>query len=202
MAILEYLDPQTLAVLKRIEKKGEKFYIKRKDGSEKLIKVWRISFDKGLFLHSLILQNKLKNILELGTSIGYSTLFLADAAKKVKGHVTSFEIMNEKVNLATNNLIDAGLKNYAEVVGRNILDIIPEYKQKIDFLFIDANKKQYVIYYNFFKKNLNSNGIIFADNINKKTTKPFLKAVKKDLGSYLQEYEINRKEDYCLIRKI
>jgi len=196
------LNKNTLRVLKEIESKGERFYILKKNGEKELIKVWRISFDKGLFLHYLILQKMLKRILELGTSVGYSTLFLADAAKKVKGRVTTIEVMEEKAEMATSHLTKAGLTDYTTIINTNILDILPTYKEKIDFLFMDANKSQYIRYYQDLKDRLTSNGIIVADNIIKETTQPFVDKVRLDLGIELKEYEINFHEDYCLAKKI
>ena len=196
------LELKTLKILKEIEKKGDKFYVQTKGKKKEIIKVWRISFEKGLLLHSFVLQNKPKRILELGTSIGYSTLFLADAAKKVKGFVESVEVMEEKVNLATNNIVNAGFGSVAKVHNANIMNFIPTFSKKIGLLFIDANKGQYIDYYNGLKKNLEQGAIIFADNTNKETTNPFKNKVRSELGSGIREYEINFKEDYLVAKRL
>ena len=195
------LDKKTVQVLKEIEKKGERFYIQSK-GKKEVIKLWRISFEKGLLLHNLIIQSKPKRILELGTSIGYSTLFLADAAKKVGGFVESIEVMNEKCSIARSNLDKAGLSKYCKITNANILNAIKPYKEKIDFLFMDANKSQYVLYYKGFNKNLNHGAILFADNILKETTDGFKEIILEDLGKNIKEYEINYKDDYLLAKKL
>lgn len=195
------LDKKTVQVLKEIEKKGERFYIQSK-GKKEVIKLWRISFEKGLLLHNLIIQSKPKRILELGTSIGYSTLFLADAAKKVGGFAESIEVMKEKCSIARSNLDKAGLSKYCKITNANILNAIKPYKEKIDFLFMDANKSQYVLYYKGFNKNLNRGAILFADNILKETTDGFKEIIREDLGKNIVEYEINYKDDYLLAKKL
>ena len=195
------LDKKTVQVLKEIEKKGERFYIQSK-GKKEVIKLWRISFEKGLLLHNLIIQSKPKRILELGTSIGYSTLFLADAAKKVGGFAESIEVMKEKCSIARSNLDKAGLSKYCKITNANILNAIKPYKEKIDFLFMDANKSQYVLYYKGFNKNLNRGAILFADNILKETTDGFKEIILEDLGKNIKEYEINYKDDYLLAKKL
>ena len=195
------LDKKTVQVLKEIEKKGERFYIQSK-GKKEVIKLWRISFEKGLLLHNLIIQSKPKRILELGTSIGYSTLFLADAAKKVGGFVESIEVMKEKCSIARSNLDKAGLSKYCKITNANILNAIKPYKEKIDFLFMDANKSQYALYYKGFNKNLNRGAILFADNILKETTDGFKDIIREDLGKNIVEYEINYKDDYLLAKKL
>ena len=195
------LDKKTVQVLKEIEKKGERFYIQSK-GKKEVIKLWRISFEKGLLLHNLIIQSKPKRILELGTSIGYSTLFLADAAKKVGGFAESIEVMKEKCSIARSNLDKAGLSKYCKITNANILNAIKPYKEKIDFLFMDANKSQYVLYYKGFNKNLNRGAILFADNILKETTDGFKDIIREDLGKNIVEYEINYKDDYLLAKKL
>lgn len=195
------LDKKTVQVLKEIEKKGERFYIQSK-GKKEVIKLWRISFEKGLLLHNLIIQSKPKRILELGTSIGYSTLFLADAAKKVGGFAESIEVMKEKCSIARSNLDKAGLSKYCKITNANILNAIKPYKEKIDFLFMDANKSQYALYYKGFNKNLNRGAILFADNILKETTDGFKEIIREDLGKNIVEYEINYKDDYLLAKKL
>ena len=195
------LDKKTTFVLKELEKKGAQYYIKSK-GKREVIKLWRIPFEKGLILHNLILLNKPKRILELGTSVGYSTLFLTDAAKKVNGFVESIEVMKEKCKIAESNLNKAGLSKYSKITNTNILDLMATYNRKIDFLFVDANKSQYIQYYKGLNKNLNPRAIIFADNILKETTDGFKEIIREDLGKNLREYEINFKEDYLQATKL
>ncbi|MDD4984010.1 MAG: class I SAM-dependent methyltransferase [Candidatus ainarchaeum sp.] len=195
------LDKKTTLVLKEIEKKGERFYIQSK-GRKEVIKLWRISFEKGLLLHNLIIQLKPKKILELGTSVGYSTLFLVDAAKKVKAFVESIEVMQEKCEIAKSNLDKASLSKYCKIINANILNSMESYAEKIDFIFMDANKSQYTVYYKGFNKNLNSGAIIFADNILKETTNGFKEIIRQDLGQNIREYEINYKDDYLQATKL
>ena len=71
---------------------------------------FNIPADTGKFLYNLVLISKSKNILEVGTSNGYSTIWLAEAAKKNSGKVTTIEISEEKVKLAKENFKRAKLE--------------------------------------------------------------------------------------------
>ncbi len=208
------LELKTLAQLKKIELLGDKFYIpkiKTPEGSfgppplfpkeQEVIKLWRISREKGEFLHSLVTTNNCRQILELGTSVGYSTLFFGDAVKQTKGEVKSIEVMSEKVGLARKNLESAGLEKFVKIINANIMDYMHKHNTKIDFLFMDANKSQYIEYYNSLSKFLTTKALIFADNILKEKTAPFVDKIRVDLDNgKITEYEINYAEDYLIAR--
>jgi len=72
---------------------------------------YNIPADTGKFLYNMVLVSKAKNILEIGTSNGYSTIWLAEAARKNKGKVTTIEISESKVKVAKENFNRAKLNN-------------------------------------------------------------------------------------------
>lgn len=132
--------------------------------SQKNTGYYNIPADTGKFLYNLVLVSKAKNILEIGTSNGYSTIWLAEAAKQNKGKATTIEISESKVNMARENFNRAKLNNIIKIIYGDALKEIPKLKEKYDFMFIDAIKSDYIKYLRLNEKNLKKNSIIVADN--------------------------------------
>ena len=124
---------------------------------------YNISADTGQFFNILIRIAKSKNILEVGTSNGYSTIWLAEAVKQNKGKVTTIEISEHKVKMAAENFKRAELSNI-KIVHGDALEEIPKLKGKFDFLFLDAVKEDYINYFKLAYPKLTKNAIIVADN--------------------------------------
>ncbi len=118
----------------------------------------------GKFFYNLVLISKAKNILEVGTSNGYSTIWLGEAAKQNKGKVTTIEISESKVKMAKGNFERAKLNNLINIIHGDALKEIPKLKEKYDFMFIDAIKRDYIKYLKLNEKNLKKKSIIIADN--------------------------------------
>ena len=125
---------------------------------------FNIPADTGKFLYNLALISKAKNMLEVGTSNGYSTIWIAQAALQNKGRVTTIEILEEKVKLAKENFKRARLDKVITQIKGDALAEMPKLKQKFDFIFIDAIKKDYIKYLTLAEKNLKKGTIIAADN--------------------------------------
>ena len=143
--------------------------------------MFNISRETGEFLHNLIKQFKPQNILEVGTSNGYSTIWLASAAKEF-GKVTTIEIDENKIKLAKENFKKANLDNIHLVYG-NALKIIPELNEEFDFVFLDAVKKDYLKYLKSIK--LSKGAIITAHNVvsHKNKMLDYLEFVKSNFES-------------------
>ena len=151
--------------------------------------VYNISFQQGTFLAMLIKAIKAKNVLELGVSHGYSTIFLANALSETSGKVTAIEHSKEKVIIATKNLANAGLQDYVDIKHGSCLGIIPQLDQEFDLVFLDIHKDQYLDALHLFLPMVRKQGIIMADNIltHKDGTKLYVNYVRnnKDLQSLL-----------------
>jgi len=124
---------------------------------------YNIPAETGKFFYNLVLISKAKNILEVGTSNGFSTIWLAEAAKHIKGRVTTIENSESKVKMAKENFKKANLRNI-KIIHGDALKEIPKLREKFDFMFIDAIKKDYIKYLKSNEKNLKKNAIIVADN--------------------------------------
>ncbi|MBI2654037.1 O-methyltransferase [Candidatus Woesearchaeota archaeon] len=125
---------------------------------------YNISADTGEFFYMLVLIAKSKNILEVGTSNGYSTIWLGEAAKQSKGKVVTIEINEHKVKMAAENFKRAKLDKTIKIVHGDALKEIPKLKGKFDFLFLDAIKEDYINYLKRAYPKLTKNAIIVADN--------------------------------------
>lgn len=124
---------------------------------------YNISADTGQFFDILVRISKAKSILEVGTSNGYSTIWLGEAAKQNKCKVTTIEINEHKVKMAAENFKRAKLNNIKMIHG-DALEEIPKLKGNFDFLFLDAIKEDYINYFKLAYPKLAKNAIIVADN--------------------------------------
>ena len=125
---------------------------------------YNISPDTGEFFHILVLISKAKNILEVGTSNGYSTIWLAEAAKQNKGKATTIEVSDFKVNMASGTFKRARLDKTIKIIHGDALEEISKLKGKFDFLFLDAIKEDYINYFKLAYPKLTKNAVIVADN--------------------------------------
>lgn len=113
------------------------------------------------FLTKYIEENNVKNILEIGTAIGYSTIKMALVNDKVK--VTTIEKDDERYLMAIKNIKEFNLEKRITLVHADALDINLE--GKYDLIFIDAAKGQYIRFFDKYSKNLTKNGVIISDNM-------------------------------------
>ena len=113
------------------------------------------------FLTKYIEENKVKNILEIGSAIGYSAIKMAEVNDSVK--IITIEKDNSRYIEALKNIKEAGFDKRISLVLGDALDL--ELTDKFDLIFIDAAKGQYIKFFEKYKNNLNKNGVIITDNI-------------------------------------
>ena len=104
-----------------------------------------------------------KNILEVGTFTGYSAICLAKGLSE-GGKLITIEINDELENFARKYFVKAGLQNKIEQRIGKALEIIPSLKLTFDLVFLDADKHEYIDYYNSVFNKVDSGGYIIADN--------------------------------------
>ena len=118
---------------------------------------------KGInFLCKIIEKKNAKNILEIGTAIGYSSIKMALVSDDI--NVTTIEKDEERYMLALNNIKKAKLDKRINVIFSDAIDIDLG-DNKYDLIFIDAAKGQYIKFFNKFKNNLADDGVIISDNM-------------------------------------
>lgn len=116
------------------------------------------------FLFRLVQKLEPKNILEIGTYIGYSASIMLTASLNSK--LETVEIKEENANLARENLKEFG--DRAVVFcddAKNLIEKLCQDKKKYDFIFLDGPKGQYIRYFPILKELLNVNGYLVADNV-------------------------------------
>jgi len=156
-------------VLKDIEKDEGKVYFEHNTDKKEFgqkhageqIKFWSLPKDSAILLSYFVAFAQSKDILEIGTSVGYSTIHLACGASS--GIVSTIENFPEKIRLAKENFQKAGVNNIKLFEG-NATDFLNQIKD-FDFVFLDADKENYGKYYDQIISKLKIGGYIVADNI-------------------------------------
>lgn len=115
------------------------------------------------FIMKIIKENNIKNILEIGSAIGYSTILMASA--KEEAYVTTIERDESRYMECLKNVKDVGFDKKINVVYQDALDVNLSNDIKYDLIFIDAAKGQYIKFFEKFKYFLADRGIIITDNI-------------------------------------
>jgi predicted O-methyltransferase YrrM len=146
---------KTHEVLKRLERIGEKEFLPS------------IGPIKGKIIADVIQDYKPKNILEIGTLYGYSSILMSSLLPDENGgrKVITIEIDKEYANIARKNIEDAALANKVDVVVGDALEIIPKLQEIFDMVFLDASKEEYFKYLKLLEKNLRKGAVVVADNV-------------------------------------
>lgn len=122
-----------------------------------------IMMEEGInFLTTFIIKHQIKNVLEVGTAIGYSAIMMVLSSPNVK--VTSIERDRERYLEAVKNIKRLNLEDRITLIYNDASDV--ELNDEFDLIFIDAAKGKNMSFFKKFSKNLNENGYIITDNIN------------------------------------
>ncbi len=123
-----------------------------------------IAPENGQFLSILIRSIQAKDVLEVGTSNGYSTIWLAAALKETGGRLITLENDQNRANEAQANLNQAGLDDIVEIRVGDALQEIPKCNSIFDLVFLDAKKDEYLQYLELALPNILAGGLIVADD--------------------------------------
>ncbi len=168
--IIDTFDKTTQNILKELEKTQHDF--------------WNISRTTAEFMYNLIVDAGIKNIIEVGTSNGYSGIWLGKALQKTGGKLTTIEFYEKRIVLARENFEKTGVSDIIEIKQGDAATVLeylpPEYK--VDFAFVDANKRQYVDFFRLIDPHLVVSGYIACDNVISHAPKvqTFLEAIEKN----------------------
>lgn len=117
----------------------------------------------GRFLFLLVRLTRAKRIVEIGTAIGYSTIWLARACPG--GRVVTIEYDAQRAHQARRNIAEAGLSRRVRVLVGDGIDLLPTLRGKFDFLFLDAEKHQYKTLLDLALPKLKKGALIVTDNV-------------------------------------
>jgi len=121
---------------------------------------------QGAFLTFLATLIEAENILELGTFTGFSAICLARGLKKSPtSRLVTFESNGELSFLIKKNLALAGVEDKVESIIGDALQILPTRKETWDMVYIDANKQEYIDYFNLVIDHVRPGGLIITDNV-------------------------------------
>jgi len=121
---------------------------------------------QGAFLTFLATLIEAENILELGTFTGFSAICLARGLKKSPAsRLVTFESNGELSFLIKKNLALAGVEDKVESIIGDALQILPSRKETWDMVYIDANKQEYIDYFNLVIDHVRPGGLIITDNV-------------------------------------
>ncbi|GFN39901.1 MAG: O-methyltransferase family 3, partial [Marine Group I thaumarchaeote] len=130
-----------------------------------------ISNETGEFFNILLKAIKAKKILEIGMSVGFSTLWFADAILSNNGKIITIEENRNKIAMAKKNFEEAGVSAQIEIQEGNALQILHKLatsesdQQEFDFVFLDADKENNIEYFDLVLPLVRIGGIIATDNI-------------------------------------
>src|SRR5205823_9737272 len=119
----------------------------------------------GRFLFALVAPQNGCEVLEIGGSRGYSTVWLAAGARILGGRVLSLEHDPAKCKAWRRNIAEAGLDEWAELVEGDAFDLLPTIEDVFDVVFIDAEKDDYERLFMESRGKLEPGGLVVADNV-------------------------------------
>lgn len=155
------MEPAFAELLRELEKFGEANDSSTDDRSRKML---NITPDTGKFLALLVKACKARNILEIGTSNGYSTLWLADAVGP-EGSVTTVERADDKVKMAERNFRRAGLHSRIRQITDDAGRFLASREAgEYDFVFLDSNRGEYVGWWDSLRRILADGCLLVVDN--------------------------------------
>ena len=168
------------ALKNELERFGEANDAATADRARRMLNITR---DTGEFLAVLVRAMNARRILEIGTSNGYSTLWLAEAAGAIGGLVTTIESSDYKVELASANFSRAGLADAIRVIQDDAGRVLQRLEaDAFDFIFLDSKRPEYPEWWPDLRRVLRSGGLLVTDNAtsHREQMAPFVDLVTAD----------------------
>jgi len=155
-------DDRVKAVLERLEREDA---AERERGLPPEQRSRQVEPTTGRFLFSLVAPQTDCEVLELGGSRGYSTIWLAAGVRYLGGRVLSLENDPVKVEAWRANVEEAGLSDWAELVPGDAFETLPEIDDVFDLVFLDAEKELYERLFDEARDKLEPGAVVIADNV-------------------------------------
>ena len=152
--------------------------------TERPRRMLNITRDTGSFLAVLVTATLARRVLEIGTSNGYSTLWLASAARAIGGSVTTVELAEYKAGLASTNFARAGLASFISLVHDDAGRVLVRSADgAFDLIFLDSERPEYPGWWPHLKRVLRPGGLLIVDNATSHPEQmaPFIALVNADI---------------------
>jgi predicted O-methyltransferase YrrM len=156
------LDERVRAVLERLEREDAE---ERERGVARERRSRAVAPTTGRFLFSLVAPQNGCEVLEIGGSRGYSSIWLAAGVRILGGQVLSLEHDPDKCAAWRRNVAEAGLDEWAELVEGDASESLPAIEDVFDVVFIDAEKEDYERLFALVRGKLEPGGLVVADNV-------------------------------------
>ena len=156
------LDDRVRAVLARLEEEDAR---EREEGVPRQQRARQVARTTGQFLFSLVAPQTDCEVLEIGGSRGYSTIWLAAGVRNFGGRVLSLEHDPAKVEAWRRNIAEAGLEDWAELIPGDAFETLPAIDDVFDVVFLDAEKEQYEELFQLARAKLEPAALVVADNV-------------------------------------
>jgi len=168
--MLKDFDPVTQATLLKLEKTQKQF--------------WNVYRPTAEFLHNLISTEKFISGLEVGTSNGYSGIWLGKAFKANGGHLTTIEFYEKRYTVAKENFEKCSVADVITIrpgSAKKVLEYLPD-DLMFDFVFVDANKSESIDYFKLIHPHLKIGGIYTTDNVlsHKEKVRPYIDEINSN----------------------
>ena len=133
--------------------------------SDHVRRMFNITRDTGQLLGVLERATSARRVLEIGTSNGYSTVWLTEAAKALDGSVTTVELADEKIKLASDNFARSGLSPFIAQVHDDAGRFLERSeKSAYDLIFLDSERSEYIGWWPNLRRVLRPGGLLIVDN--------------------------------------
>jgi predicted O-methyltransferase YrrM len=156
------LDDPVKAVLARLEREDAD---EREAGVSRELRSRQVARTTGQFLFSVCAPQADCEVLEIGGSRGYSTIWLAAAVRNLGGHVLSLEADPVKCEAWRTNIAEAGLEEWADLIEGDAHETLPAIDDVFDVVFLDAEKEDYEVLFDLARGKLEPGALVVADNV-------------------------------------
>jgi predicted O-methyltransferase YrrM len=155
------MDADTRAVLAQLQHWGRENDARHQDRSQKML---NLHPDTAHLVSILICASRRRHLLEIGTSNGYGTIWLAWSARKTQGRVISIDRSADKLKLADENLRRAGLRDVVNLQHGDATEIVRSLPGPFDLVFFDADRVTAPTQFQILLPKLTSDVLVLSDN--------------------------------------
>jgi predicted O-methyltransferase YrrM len=175
------LDDRVRAVLERLEAEDAD---ERERGVSREERARQVARTTGQFLFALVAPQWDCEVLEIGGSRGYSSIWLGAGVRYLGGRVLSLESDPAKVEAWRRNVTEAGLEEWVELVEGDAFEELPQIQDVFDVVFLDAEKEDYERLFDLSRDKVEPGGLVVADNVlsHEETLGAYSRARQADQG--------------------
>jgi predicted O-methyltransferase YrrM len=156
------LDDRVRAVLERLEREDAD---ERERGLPPSHRSRAVARTTGQFLFALVVPQVDCEVLEIGGSRGYSSIWLGAGVRYLGGHLTSLESDPRKIQAWRENIAEAGLEDWVDLIEGDATETIPAIDDVFDIVFLDAEKDDYEQLFQAARRKVEPGALFVADNV-------------------------------------